>query len=73
MSVDHSAEATRLRGLLTAIASGDAVQQARFGEDEVRYFQADTVELKRLIAFHESMSGGRRARFASSGKFRKPY
>ncbi|PZP69067.1 MAG: hypothetical protein DI604_18585 [Delftia acidovorans] len=73
MSVDHCAEAERLRSLLTAIVSGDGVQQARFGEDEIRYFQADVAELKRLIAFHEGKCSGRRQRYAIRGKFRRPY
>lgn len=72
MTIDHCAEAIRLRALLTAIASGDGVQQARFGEDEVRYFQADKAELKQQIAYHESICAGKRRRFAVRGKFR-PY
>lgn len=72
MATENCAEAIRLRALLTAIASGDGVQQARFGEDEIRYFQADKEELKRLIAYHEGLCAGGRRRFAVRGKFR-PY
>lgn len=72
MSVDHCAEALRLRGLLTAIVSGDSVQVARFGEDEIRYYSADTAELRRLIAYHEALCAGKRQRFAIRGRFR-PY
>lgn len=71
MAVDHCAEAERLRTLYTAIVSGDGVQQARFGEDEIRYFQADKGELKRLIAYHEGLCAGRRRRFAVRGGFRR--
>lgn len=73
MSVDHSAEAERLRALHMAIASGDSVQRARFGEDEVSYYKADMAELKRLIAYHDGKCSGRRTRYAVSGKFRRPY
>lgn len=73
MSVDHCAEATRLRGILTAIVSGDSVQQARFGEDEIRYFKGDIAELKSLIAYHEGKCAGKRTRYAITGKFRRSY
>ena len=72
MAIDHCAEATRLRALLTAVVSGDGVQQARFGEDEIRYFAADKDELRNLIAYHEGICAGKRRRFATRGKFR-PY
>jgi len=68
--IDHCAEAIRLRALLTAIVSGDGIQQARFGEDEIRYFQADKNELKQLIAYHEGLCSGKRKRFAVRGGFR---
>ncbi|MCD1264064.1 hypothetical protein B5M44_04165 [Shinella sumterensis] len=71
MPIDHCAEAERLRALYTAIVSGDGVQQARFGEDEIRYFQADKNELKRLIAYHEGLCAGKRKRFAVRGGFRR--
>lgn len=70
--VDHCAEAVRLRALQTAIASGDGIQRARFGEDEISYFKADMAELKRLVAYHEGLCSGKRQRFAMRGKFR-PY
>lgn len=69
---DHCAEAVRLQSLLTAIVSGDGIQQARFGEDEVSYFKADTAELKQMIAYHQGLCAGKRRRFAVRGKFR-PY
>lgn len=72
MTIDHCAEATRLRALFTAIVSGDGVQQARFGEDEIRYFSADKDELKKLIAEHDAKCAGKRRRFAVRGRFR-PY
>lgn len=72
MAIDHCAEAERLRALLTSIISGDGVQQARFGEDEVRYFEADKNELRKQLAYHESLCSGKRRRFAVRGKFR-PY
>ena len=68
--VDHCAEAERLRGLLTAIVSGDGVQRARFGEDEVQYFKADTAALQRLIDYHSSKCSGTRRRYAIRGRFR---
>lgn len=70
MPTDHCAEAIRLQSLLTAIVSGDGVQQARFGEDEVRYYQADKAELRRLIAYHQGICAGKRQRFAVRGRFR---
>lgn len=72
MTVDSCAEAVRLRALYTSIISGDGVQQARFGEDEVRYYEADTDKLEKLIAYHEGVCAGKRRRFAVRGKFR-PY
>ena len=77
-TIDHCAKAAQLRAILEAIATGDALQMARFGEDEARYFQADKAELKSLIAYHEGecikLNGGtpRRRRFAAVGRYR-PY
>lgn len=74
--VDHCAEALRLRTILTAIASGDSIQSARFGEDEVRYFKGDPAALQRQIDYHEGLCAGpgaRRKRYAMRGKFNKPY
>lgn len=70
--VDHCAEAERLRALLTAIVSGDGIQRARFGDDEVQYYKADTTALQRLIDYHSGLCSGRRRRYAIRGKFR-PY
>lgn len=72
MSINHCAEAERLRSLYTAIVSGDGVQVARFGEDEIRYYSADKAELRRLIGHHEALCAGKRKRFSLRGKFR-PY
>lgn len=70
--IDHCAEADRLRALLTAIVSGDGVQSARFGEDEIKYYKADTAALQGLINYHTEKCTGRRRRFAIRGRFR-PY
>ena len=72
MSIDHCAEAERLRGIMTAIVTGDSVQVARFGEDEIRYHKADTAALQRLIDHHEARCIGKRRRYAIRGRFR-PY
>ncbi|WP_404291528.1 hypothetical protein ACD578_05345 [Microvirga sp. RSM25] len=76
--VDPCAEAARLRELLTAIASGESVASARFGDEEIRYHKADPERLERMIAFHErecSLVQGqtpKRTRFAKRMGFR-PY
>lgn len=73
---DHCAEAARLRAILTGIATGDGVQSARFGEDEVRYFKGDTAALERMIRYHDGLCAGptvRRKRFAARGVFKRPY
>lgn len=72
MSVDHCAEAARLRELYAAIISGDGVRTARFGEDEIQYHQGDPKALLQLIQYHEGICAGKRRRFAVRGKFR-PY
>lgn len=71
--IDHCAEATRLNGILSAILTGDSIQAARFGEDEVRYFKADTEGLRRQIAYHDARCSGKRTRFAMRGRFTRPY
>jgi hypothetical protein len=71
--IDHCAEAIRLNGILSAILTGDSIQSARFGEDEVRYFKADTGGLRRQIAYHEGRCSGRRTHFAIRGRFTRPY
>lgn len=73
---DHCAEAARLRGILTGLATGDGIQSARFGEDEIRYFKGDTAEVRRLLAYHEGLCAGPtipRKRFAMRGRFNRPY
>jgi len=71
-------EARRLRDILTAIATGDSVASARFGDEEIRYHKADTARLERLIEHFErecAISRGetpRRTRFAKRMAFR-PY
>ncbi|MGV8956140.1 MAG: hypothetical protein ACOH2M_33920 [Cypionkella sp.] len=74
--IDHCAEATRLRAILTALATGDSIQSARFGEDEVRYFKGDPDALQRQIDYHERLCAGptvRRKRFAMRGRYTRPY
>lgn len=71
--VNHCAEAARLRELRAAAVSGEGVQFARFGEDEVRYYAANIEKLESLIAYHDSMCMRRRRRFAIRGKFSRPY
>ena len=73
---DHCAEAARLRAILTGLATGDSIQSARFGEDEIRYFKGDADEVRRLLAYHEALCAGptvRRKRFAMRGRFTRPY
>lgn len=72
---DHCAEAARLRAVLVGMATGDGIQSARFGEDEVRYFKGDTAAIQRMIDYHDGLCAGpgaRRKRYAMRGKFR-PY
>lgn len=75
---DPCAEAARLRGIRTAIATGDTVAQAGFGEDRVSYFKANLDLLERLIEEADgacAIQEGRarkRKRYALSG-FMRPY
>ncbi|RAI01110.1 hypothetical protein DLJ53_18005 [Acuticoccus sediminis] len=68
----------RLREIRTAIATGDTVAMARFGDDEVRYFQANLSLLEREIADAEREAdieaGGKpkRTRFAIRGRMMRP-
>lgn len=71
--VNHCAEAARLRELHAAAVSGEGVQFARFGEDEVRYYAANIDKLERLIAYHEGLCMRRRSRFAIRGRYSRPY
>lgn len=66
-------EAARLQALYTAIVSGDSVQVARFGEDEVRYYKADLTALRRLIDAAQARCTGKRRRFAMRGRYTHPY
>ena len=50
---DPCAEAARLRELRTAIVTGQAESQIRFGDEEVRFYKADLSALDRLIASTE--------------------
>ncbi len=50
---DPCAEAARLRELRTAIVTGQAESQIRFGDEEVRFYKADLPALDRLIASTE--------------------
>jgi hypothetical protein len=76
--IDPCAEATRLRAIRTAIATGDSVAQARFGEDTMAYFKADVALLEREIVRADkecAVQEGRapkRTRYAMSGRMR-PY
>jgi len=75
---DPCAEAARLRAIRTAIATGDTVSQAAFGQDRVAYFKADLALLEREIARADrecAVAEGRtvkRTRFAIKGRMR-PY
>ncbi|MBB4042023.1 hypothetical protein GGR34_003708 [Microvirga flocculans] len=76
--IDPCVEARRLREILTAIATGDSVASARFGDEEIRYHKADTARLERLIEHYDrecAVSTGatpKRKRFAKRMAFR-PY
>lgn len=76
--VDPCAEATRLREIRTAIATGDTVAQARFGEDTMAYFKADLSlleqEIKRADKACDIAEGRtpKRTRYAMAGRMR-PY
>lgn len=78
MSLDPCLEATRLRELLTALVSGEAVALTRFGEDEVRFHKGDPERLERLIADLDRACAiqigqtPKRTRFAKRAAFR-PY
>lgn len=71
-------EAARLRAIRTAIATGDTVAQAGFGQDRVAYFKANLDLLEREITRLDrecAVAEGRstkRTRFAISGRMR-PY
>lgn len=77
-SVDHCAEAERLRALRVALVTGQATSQVRFDNEEVRFFKADGVGLDRLIAFHEQECARaqgvtiKRTRYAKRARF-APY
>jgi hypothetical protein len=72
---DPCAEATRLRNIRTAIATGRAESLIRSGDEEVRFFVADTDLLDRLIAEADAKcdlatGGARRRRFAKGIRIR---
>ncbi|MCF1502918.1 hypothetical protein L0F51_03945 [Afifella sp. H1R] len=75
---DPCGRAAALREVRTAIATGDSVARARFGEDEMGYFKADAAMLDREIdaadracAIKEGRAPKRR-RYAMRGVMR-PY
>ena len=74
--IDCCAEASRLREVRTALASGQAVAESRFDLDTVRFHKADPARLDRLIEEADrlcAISQGerpRRRRYAISGRFR---
>lgn len=74
-TIDHCAEAARLRTKLTQIAEGSSVASARFGEDETKFSKANTDELRRILAYHEAecakLQGGvKRSRYAVAARNR---
>tara|TARA_R110002020_G_scaffold266483_33_gene481492 strand:- start:8317 stop:8556 length:240 start_codon:yes stop_codon:yes gene_type:complete len=78
MAEDPCTKAARLREVRTAIATGDTVSKARFGEDEMAYFKAnldlldrEIVEADRLCAIQEGRTP-KRTRYAIRGRMR-PY
>lgn len=75
---DPCVRAARLKEIRTAIATGDTVSKAKFGDEEVAYFQANIEMLDREIADAEkacALQSGtkpKRRRYAASG-YMRPY
>lgn len=78
VNVDPCQEATRLRAIRTAIATGDTISQTRFGEDTMAYYKANLALLEQEIIRADNacaVKEGRRpkrSRYAIRGIFR-PY